>query len=122
MFDKVKGSPTLRLKSDYISADKNKDDGKLDTPNPLYPNGGYFGMNPQVGPANRANGSLRLSSSDSKERYIGTAFITTFSWDICNFLNYNIGVQYFKTGSFINDVIPQHQNGFFVGSVIRLKF
>lgn len=157
MFDKVKGSPTLRLKSDYISGDKNKDDGKLGTPNPLYPNGGYFGMNPQVGPANlvsihpgltwnpdkkvvlkldvvlnwrqsmedgvyRANGSLRLSSSDSKERYIGTAFITTFSWDICNFLNYNIGVQYFKTGSFINDVIPQHQNGFFVGSVIGFKF
>ncbi|KRD58775.1 hypothetical protein ASE40_20935 [Flavobacterium sp. Root935] len=157
VFDKVKGSPTVRLKNDYISGDKNKDDGKLGTPNPLYPNGGYFGMNPQVGPANlvsihpnltwspyqntsikfdvvlnwrqstedgvyRADGSLRLSSSGSNKRYIGTAYITTFSWNINRFLNYNIGVQYFKTGSFINDVIPGHQNGFVVGSVVGFKF
>lgn len=157
MLDKVKGTPTVKLKSDYISGDQNKDDGKLGTPNPLYPNGGYFGMNPQVGPANlvsvhpnliwnpykkvtlkldvvlswrqltedgvyRANGSLRLSSFDSKERYIGTAYITTFSWNINDFLIYNIGVQYFKTGSFINDVMPQSKDGFFVGSVIGFKF
>lgn len=157
VFDKVKGIPTVKLKSDYISGDKNKDDGKLGTPNPLYPNGGYFGMNPQVGPANlvsihpnltwnphkklglkldvvlnwrqstndgvyRASGALRLPSSDSKERYIGTAYITTFSWNINSFLNYNIGIQYFQTGSFINEVIPDHQDGFFVGSVIGFKF
>lgn len=157
VFDEVKGAPTAKLKSDYISGDKNKDDGKLGTPNPLYPNGGYFGMNPQVGPANlvsihpnltwnphkkvtlnlevvldwrqstedgvyRPDGSLRLSSSDSKEKYIGTTYITTLSWNINNFLNYNLGVQYFQTGSFINEVIPDHKDGFFVGSVIGFKF
>lgn len=157
MFDNVKGLPTVKLKSDYISGDKNKDDGKLGTSNALYPNGGYFGMNPQAGPANLVsihpnlswnpykdvalkldvvfnwrqstedgvygpNGSLRISSGGSKKRYIGTAYMSTFSWSINDFLSYNIGVQYFKTGSFINEVIPQHKDGFFVGSVIGFKF
>ncbi|MBP4138388.1 alginate export family protein [Flavobacterium geliluteum] len=157
VFDKVKGTPTVKLRTDYISGDKRKDDGKLGTPNPLYPNGGYFGMNPQVGPANlvsihpnltwnpsekfllkfatvlnwrqstedgiyRANGSLRLPSSESKERYIGTAYITTLSWNINRFLSYNIGIQYFQTGNFINDILPENKDGFFVGSVIGFKF
>ncbi|MBE9586237.1 alginate export family protein [Mucilaginibacter sp. JRF] len=157
IFDRLKGVPTVKLKSDYIPGDDKKNDGKLGTANPLYPNGGYFGMNPQIGPANlisihptlswnphkkvtlkfdvvfnwrqstedgvyRSDGSLRLSSSGSRERYIGTAYITNISWDINGFLNYNFGVQYFKTGSFINDLIPQHQNGFFVASVVGFKF
>lgn len=157
VFEYIKGLPAVRLRSDYISGDKTKDDGKLGTLNAMYPNGGYFGMNPQAGPANLKSvhpnltwnpaksviltlgmvfnwrnslqdgvygpgGSLRLSSSDSKERYIGTAYMTTFSWKINDFLNYNIGVQYFKTGSFINDVVLQHKDGFFVGSVIGFKF
>ncbi|PJR04061.1 alginate export family protein [Avrilella dinanensis] len=157
VFKHITGLPALKLKSDYISGDKNSNDGKLGTLNALYPNGGYFGMNPQAGPANLMSihpnlnwnpaknvtltldvvfnwrnslndgvygpsGSLRLSSSSSKERYIGTAYMTTFSWDINDFLSYNIGVQYFKTGSFINDVIPTHKDGFFVGSVIGFKF
>lgn len=157
VFKHITGLPALKLKSDYISGDKNPNDGKLGTLNALYPNGGYFGMNPQAGPANLMSihpnlnwnpaknvtltldvvfnwrnslndgvygpsGSLRLSSSSSKERYIGTAYMTTFSWDINDFLSYNIGVQYFKTGSFINDVIPTHKDGFFVGSVIGFKF
>ncbi|MHA4846459.1 alginate export family protein [Flavitalea antarctica] len=83
-------------------------------------NGGYFGMNPQVGPANLISvypnftwtpknklrltmdvliywrysteagiyapgGSFRLSGSDSKKRYIGTAYIMTLTWNINNF-------------------------------------
>lgn len=157
VFEHIKGLPTVKLKSDYISGDKSPNDGKLGTMNALYPNGGYFGMNPQAGPANLLSvhpnlswnpaknikltgeivfnwrnslndgvygpsGSLRLPSSNSKERYIGTAYMTTFSWKINDFMNYNIGIQYFKTGSFINDVIPQHQDGFFVGSVLGYKF
>jgi hypothetical protein len=153
----MKGASSIKLKNDIISGDKRKGDGRLGTPNAMYPNGGYFGMNPQVGPANLISvhpnftwspkdkvrlamdvlfnwrystkdgiygpsGSLRMAESNSRKRYIGTAFITTLSWNINNFLNYNIGVQYFKTGSFINDVVPQHQNGFFVGSVIRFNF
>lgn len=157
MFAYTKGLPVVKLRSDYISGDKTKGDGILGTFNALYPNGGYFGMNPQAGPANLMSihpnlawnpnknviltldvvfnwrnstedgiygptGLFRLSSSDSRERYIGTAYMTTFSWHMNDFLNYNIGVQYFKTGSFINDVIPQHRDGFFVGTVLGFKF
>jgi hypothetical protein len=145
------------LRNDIISGDKRKGDGRLGTPNGLYPNGGYFGMNPQVGPANLISvhpnftwspknkvgltmdvlfswrystedgiygpsGSFRMSGPESDKRYTGTAYITTLSWNINPFLNYNIAVQYFKTGGFINEVIPQHQNGFFVGSVIGFIF
>ncbi|CAA9488164.1 MAG: hypothetical protein AVDCRST_MAG96-1371 [uncultured Segetibacter sp.] len=46
----------------------------------------------------------------------------TLSWNINRLLNYNIGVQYFKTGNFINEVVPQQQSGFFVGSVIGFNF
>lgn len=157
LFDNIKRVPAIKLRTDIISGDKRKGDGRLGTPNGLYPDGGYFGMNPQVGPANLISvhpnfswspkskvmltmdvsfnwrysledgiygpsGSFRMSGSDSRKRYIGTAYITTLSWNINSFLNYNIGVQYFKTGSFINEVVPQHQNGFFVGSVIGFSF
>lgn len=157
LFRNVKGTPTVKLKNDYVSGDKMKGDGTLGTSNAMYPNGGYFGMNPQAGPANLIsihpnlawnpannitltgavvfnwrsslqdgvygpNGSLRLSSSDSKKRYIGTAYTTTFSWKINDYLSYSAGVQYFQTGSFINEVIPQHRDGFFVGSVLGYKF
>lgn len=157
MLENVKGMPTIKLRNDYISGDKTKGDGKLGTFNPLYPKGGYFGMNPQVGPANlvdihpylswnphkdivltldmvfnwrqsaqdgiyRPDGSFSMSSSGSEKKYIGTAYVTTFTWNITKFFNYNIGVQYFKTGNFINEVIPQHKDGFFVGSVLAFKF
>lgn len=157
VFEYSTGLPALKLRSDYISGDKHQDDGKLGTLNAMYPNGGYFGMNPQAGPANLISihpnltwnpaknvtftldivcnwrnslndgvygpgGALRLSSYNSKERYIGTAYMTTFSWSINEFLTYNIGVQYFKTGSFIKDVISQPKDGFFIGSVLGFKF
>jgi hypothetical protein len=123
----------------------------------LYPNGGYFGMNPQAGPGNllsihptltwnpakkvllsvetvfywrqslqdgiyRPDGSLSLGSSDSYSRYIGTAYVSTVSWQISKFLSYNAGLQYFKTGNFINDVIPQHKDGLFISSLLAFKF
>jgi hypothetical protein len=157
VFENTKRLPALKLRSDYISGDKAKDDRKLGAFNAIYPNGGYFGMNPQAGPANLLSvhpnltwnpfknvtltgeivfnwrnslqdgvygpsGMLRLPSLNSEKRYIGTAYVTTFSWKINSFLRYSTGVQYFKTGGFINDVIPQHRDGFFVGSVLGCMF
>lgn len=156
-FRKIKGFPTARLRADYISGDGSKDDHKMGTLNAIYPNGGYFGMNPQVGPANLLSvhpklswnvskkalvifemlfswrnslndgvygpaGTLILSSSNSIKRYIGTAYITTFSLNVSRFINYNIGVQYFNTGQFLNDVIDNAKNGFFMGTSIGFKF
>ena len=40
------------LKTDVISGDGKLNDGKLGTFNGLYPKAGYFGFDPQVGPAN----------------------------------------------------------------------
>jgi len=156
-FSFPKGSPTIKLRGDFIAGDDVKGDGKLGTFNALFPNGGYFGMNPQAGPANllslhpnlaynptknillsletvfywrqsledgiyRPDGTFNLSSSGSDKRYIGTAYISTVSLSINRFLNFNIGVQYFQTGDFINDVIHQHKDGFFVSSLMGFKF
>ena len=156
-FAELNGAPTIKLRSDFISGDDVKGDGKLGTFNALFPNGGYFGMNPQAGPGNllsihpnmtwspaknvllsletvfywrqslqdgiyRPDGSLSLGSSNSDSRYIGTAYISTVSWQINKFLSYNAGLQYFKTGNFINDVIPQHKDGFFISSLLAFKF
>ncbi len=156
-FADLNGAPTVKLRSDFISGDDAKGDSKLGTFNALYPNGGYFGMNPQAGPANLLSihpnlswnpvenmllsletvfswrqslqdgiylpdGTIRLGSSNSDSRYIGTAYIITVSWHISKFLSYNAGVQYFKTGDFINDLIPQHKDGVFISSLLGFKF
>jgi hypothetical protein len=44
--------PSVGIRNDYISGDARKGDHRLQTFNPLYPKGGYFGFDPQVGPVN----------------------------------------------------------------------
>jgi len=51
-FEKTRFKPTINLRNDYISGDQKAGDGKLQTFNPLYPKGGYFGFNPLIGPSN----------------------------------------------------------------------
>lgn len=51
-FENTKFKPSINLRNDYISGDKKAGDGKLQTFNPIYPKGGYFGFSPQVGPVN----------------------------------------------------------------------
>lgn len=51
-FEETKFKPSVNLRNDYISGDKSAGDGNLQTFNPLYPKGGYFGFNPLIGPAN----------------------------------------------------------------------
>ncbi|OQP42978.1 hypothetical protein A4H97_12575 [Niastella yeongjuensis] len=51
-FERARFKPTINLRNDYISGDRKKGDGSLQTFNPLYPRGGYFGFNPRIGPAN----------------------------------------------------------------------
>lgn len=51
-FEQLKFKPSLNLRNDYISGDKKAGDGNLQTFNPLYPKGGYFGFNPLIGPSN----------------------------------------------------------------------
>lgn len=51
-FVNANGEPTLGIKSETISGDRRLDDGALNTFNPLYPRGAYFGLAALVGPAN----------------------------------------------------------------------
>lgn len=44
--------PELGLKTEVISGDKNYDDDKLQTFNPLFPRGAYFGLAALIGPVN----------------------------------------------------------------------
>lgn len=51
-FDSVKFKPEIGLKTEFISGDRNSTDNQLQTFNPLYPKGAYFGLVGLIGPAN----------------------------------------------------------------------
>jgi len=51
-FNTVKFKPKLGLKTELISGDKSTDDNKLQTFNPLFPRGAYFGLAAILGPSN----------------------------------------------------------------------
>lgn len=157
LFEKLKFRPSINLKNDYISGDRHAGDGKLQTFNPLYPKGGYFGFNPQIGPVNlidlhpyisltllpnlvwqgdvvfnwrysvqdgiyRPSGSLNLKGASSDKRYIGTAWLTSFVYNLNRFITLNTGLQYFKVGSFVYDIIPGAKNGVFINTRLTCKF
>ncbi len=156
-FENTKFKPTINLRNDYISGDKKEGDGNLQTFNPLYPKGGYFGFSPQVGPVNlidihpyatldllptlkmqvdvvfnwryslqdgvyRPSGTLNLQGGDSTERYIGTAYLANFSYSVNKYISVVSGIQYFKTGAFINDIIPNSKDGVFFNARLGFKF
>lgn len=51
-FSKTKFKPEIGIKTELISGDKNYNDDKLQTFNPLFPRGGYFGLISLIGPSN----------------------------------------------------------------------
>jgi hypothetical protein len=51
-FDTFKYKPKIGLKTEIISGDKTYDDDKLQTFNPLFPRGAYFGLAAIIGPSN----------------------------------------------------------------------
>jgi hypothetical protein len=52
IFGDLKSQPAFGVRNDYISGDNKQGDGNLQTFNPIYPKGGYFGFDPQIGPVN----------------------------------------------------------------------
>lgn len=148
---------TLNVRNDYISGDKKAGDGNLQTFNPLYPKGGYFGFDPQVGPVNlidihpygtiallsnltlqadvvfnwryslqdgiyRPSGTFNTAGAGSDKRYIGTAYLASIVYNLSKYISMNTGIQYFNTGSFVHDVIPDPKNGLFINTRIGFKF
>ncbi|WP_201747783.1 alginate export family protein [Dyadobacter flavalbus] len=157
LFENVRFKPSINLRHDYISGDKKAGDGNLQTFNPLYPKGGYFGFSPQVGPVNlmdihpygtmalstrlnlqldvvcnwryslsdgvyRPSGTFNLAGSGSKKRYIGTACLASLMYGLNRFISLNTGIQYFKTGGFIDDIIPGSKDGLFINTRAVFKF
>jgi hypothetical protein len=51
-FEEMPTSPILGLKTELISGDKTYHDGTINTFNPLYPKGAYFGLAALIGPYN----------------------------------------------------------------------
>jgi hypothetical protein len=51
-FDKAQTGPTIGVKTEIISGEKSKDDHPLNTFNPLFPRGAYFGLAALIGPVN----------------------------------------------------------------------
>lgn len=51
----INGKPELGLKSELISGNKQYSDGNLETFNPLFPRGAYFGLAAFIGPVNLAD-------------------------------------------------------------------
>ncbi|KIC62842.1 hypothetical protein RM51_11200 [Chryseobacterium taiwanense] len=157
LFENMKWKPSINLRNDYISGDKGKNDGKLQTFNPLYPKGGYFGFSPQIGPVNlidihpyitldltsklkmqmdavfnwrysfndgvyRPSGVLNRPGSSSDKKYIGTAYLTNFTYSFNRYISLVSGIQYFKKGSFIEDIIPNAKSGVFYNIRLGFKF
>ncbi len=52
LFANVKKPVAIGLKSEFISGDRKRDDNTLNTFNPLFPKGAYFGLAALIGPAN----------------------------------------------------------------------
>jgi len=157
LFENVRFRPGINLRNDYISGDHSKEDGKLQTFNPLYPKGGYFGFSPQIGPVNlidihpyvtldltsklkmqmdvvfnwryalqdgvyRPNGVLNRPGSNSDKRYIGTAYLTNFTYSFNRYFSLVSGIQYFRKGAFIEDIIPNAKSGVFYNIRLGFKF
>ncbi len=51
-FNNIKWKPEIGIKTELISGDKEYGDGRLQTFNPLFPRGAYFGLAALIGPAN----------------------------------------------------------------------
>jgi hypothetical protein len=157
IFARLKSRPSIGIRNDYISGDQNRADGKLQTFNPIYPKGGYFGFDPQVGPVNlidihpygsikistaitllcdivvnwrfsvddgiyRPSGTFNFTGVGSRERYIGTAYLTKISIAFNPRFSFDFGVQYINTGPFIQSEIAHPDNAILSNTRLAYKF
>ncbi len=76
--------PVLGLKTEAISGDETRDDGRLQTFNPMFPRGAYFGLAAFIGPANLwdVHPSLTLELAPEK-------LVCTLDYDV--FWRYSLG-------------------------------
>lgn len=91
LYLRLSGNAKIGLKTEVISGDRDSEDGNLQTFNPLYPRGGYFGLLAVIGPANL------LDFHPSVQFQVGKEWTIDFDWDI--FWRYSLqdGI-YFPSG------------------------
>jgi hypothetical protein len=85
-FDKMKAKPQLGLKGEAISGDKNYGDGRLNTFNPLFPKGAYFGLAALIGPYNLIDAHPYLQFNLTKK------LIAAIDYDLFWRMNRNDGL------------------------------
>ncbi len=73
-FYQNKHKPQVGLKTEAISGDKNYGDGRLNTFNPLFPKGAYFGLAALIGPANLLDAHPYLQFNLSKKLLFATDY------------------------------------------------
>jgi hypothetical protein len=66
-FHQARLKPQIGLKTEAISGDKNRGDGRLNTFNPLFPKGAYFGLAALIGPYNLVDTHPYFSISLTKK-------------------------------------------------------
>jgi len=76
IFSKARLKPEFGLKTELISGDRYYNDNRLQTFNPLFPRGAYFGLAALIGPANLIDVHPSLSLSVTKKLELG------FDYDI----------------------------------------
>lgn len=77
-FGSWKYKPQIGLKTELISGDKHYDDNKLNSFNPLFPRGGYFGLAAIIGPSNLAD--IHPSVSVDLSKHIALNFDYDAFW------------------------------------------
>jgi hypothetical protein len=73
-FEKTSLKPQLGLKTELISGDRHYNDGKLNTFDPLFPKGAYFGLASLLGPSNLEDIHPYLSLALTKKLRLTTDY------------------------------------------------
>jgi len=81
-FQDVKLQPTLGLKTELISGDKHADDNRIQTFNPLYPRGAYFGLVALIGPSNLYDIHPSIDLALTKNLNFGIDYDMFWRWSI----------------------------------------
>lgn len=76
----VKLKPVLGLKTEIISGDHNSNDSQIETFNPLYPRGAYFGLVALIGPANLYDIHPSVDLNITEKLAFGTDYDIFWRW------------------------------------------
>jgi hypothetical protein len=77
LLDELPLRPFLQLRTEYISGDRNRENPNLQTFNPLFPKGAYFGQAALIGPANLFDLHPVLTLHPAR----ASGFALSFDWD-----------------------------------------